>query len=76
MSKVTYIDAENFQLNRERMAKEMRRRKLIVLKQKLMGLTLVAIGIVAPLLLDGDATASVFLIPAGLYMVGTQTVIR
>lgn len=76
MSKVTYIDAENFQLNRERMKKEMRRRKLIVLKQKLMGLTLVAIGIVTPLLLDGDATASVFLIPAGLYMVGTQTVIK
>lgn len=74
--KATFIDETEFQLDRERRLHEMRMRKLTIIKQKLMGLTLVAIGIVAPLLLDGDATASVFLIPAGLYMVGTQTVIK
>lgn len=76
MSKVTFVDEEMWQLNRERRVKEMRRRKLTVLKQKLMGLALVAIGILSPILLDGDITATVFLFPIGLYLVGYNSVIR
>ena len=66
----------DFQLDRERRLHEMRMRKLTIIKQKLMGLALVAIGIIAPLLLDGDATASVLLLPIGLYLVLMNTEIR
>ena len=76
MSKVTFIDEEEFQINRERKLHKMRVRKLTIIKQKLIGIALVTIGIVTPLLLDGDATASVFLIPTGLYLVGCNSVIR
>lgn len=64
------------QLDRERRLKSMRARKLAVLKQKAMGLILVAISVVAPILLDGDATASVILLPIGLYLVLSNTEIR
>lgn len=64
------------QLDRERRLKSMRARKLAVLKQKVMGLILIAICVVAPVLLDGDATASVLLLPIGLYLVGCNTEIR
>ena len=74
--KATFIDETEFQLNRERRLHKMRMRKLTIIKQKLMGLTLVTIGIVTPLLLDGDATASGFLLPTGLYLVGCNSVIR
>lgn len=71
-----YTEIEH-QLDRERRLKSMRARKLAVLKQKAMGLILVAIGVVAPILLDGDATASVeFLLPIGLYLVLLNTEIR
>lgn len=76
MSRITLIDEQNYQLNRERRAREMRTRKLNILKQKAMGLILIAIGVVAPVLLDGDATASVILLPIGLYLVLSNTEIR
>lgn len=42
------------------------------LKQKLMGLALIIISILAPIILDGDATISVLLFPLGLYMLITK----
>ena len=42
------------------------------IKQKLSGLLLVACGVVTPILLDGDATASLLFIPMGLYLVSTK----
>ena len=51
----------------------MNKRKLIYfLKQKLCGLILTAIGSAIPLLLDGDATASVLLIPLGVFLIFTK----
>lgn len=70
-----YTEIEH-QLDRERRLKDMRTRRLNILKQKAMGLILVAIGVVAPVLLDGDATASVLLLPIGLYLVLSNTEIR
>ena len=43
------------------------------IKQKLNGLLLVACGVVVPILLDGDATASLLFIPLGLYLVFTRS---
>lgn len=51
----------------------MNKRKIMYfLKQKLCGLVLVASGVVIPLILDGDATASVLLIPFGLFLIFTR----
>lgn len=43
-----------------------------ILKQKLLGLVLVGFGILIPFVLDGDATASILLIPWGLYIIFTR----
>ena len=74
--KINVIDEIDYQLNTERKQREMRNRKLMIIKQKLMGVALACIGVVAPLLLDGDATASVFLLPIGLYLIISNTEIR
>ena len=42
------------------------------LKQKLCGVVLAAIGIVVPIVCDGDATASLLLVPMGLYVLFTK----
>ena len=51
----------------------MNKRKLIYfLKQKLCGLILTAIGCAVPFFLDGDATASIIIIPFGLFLICTR----
>ena len=42
------------------------------IKQKLSGLTMATIGIVMPILLDGDATFSLFALPLGIYLLLTK----
>ena len=42
------------------------------LKQKLCGLVLATIGIITPILFDGDATASLLLVPMGLFVLFTK----
>lgn len=42
------------------------------IKQKLSGLLLVACGVAAPILLKGDATASLLFIPIGLFLLFTK----
>ena len=42
------------------------------LKQKLCGLVLAAIGIVVPIVCGGDATASLLLVPMGLFVLFTK----
>ena len=42
------------------------------LKQKFLGLAVVGVAIVCPLLLDGDATASIIMLPLGLYALFTK----
>ena len=42
------------------------------IKQKLCGVVLAAIGIITPILFDGDATASLLLVPMGLFVLFTK----
>ena len=43
-----------------------------MIKQKIIGLLLVLIGVITPFLLDGDATLSVLIVPLGLYAIFTK----
>lgn len=56
---------------KERKAKE-RKEKLYYLKQRMLGLVMVGIGIAAPVLLSGDATTSLIAIPLGLALIFTR----
>lgn len=41
-------------------------------KQKFVGLVLIMCGIIAPVILDGDATVSVLILPLGAYLIFTR----
>lgn len=41
-------------------------------KQKLLGLLAIGVSIASPILLDGDATISVIMLPLGIYMLFTK----
>lgn len=43
-----------------------------MLKQKLVGLGLIAIGIITAVVTDGDLTVSVLLVPLGVYTLFTK----
>lgn len=45
---------------------------LYYIKQRLSGAIMAIIGIVAPFLLDGDATVSLFALPLGMFLLLTQ----
>ncbi len=45
---------------------------LYYMKQRLSGLTMVAIGIIAPFLLDGDATFTLVALPLGIFLMWTK----
>ena len=51
---------------------ERKAEKIYYIKQKLSGLTLAAIGILIPFVADGDATASILILPLGLFLVFTK----
>ena len=58
-----------------RMAERKARKRaetIYYIKQKLSGLTMVAIGIITPILLDGDATFSLFALPLGIWLLFTK----
>ena len=57
-------------INAERNAK--REKILYYTKQKLLGVVAIGISIASPLLLDGDATISVIMLPLGIYMLFTK----
>ena len=42
------------------------------IKQKLSGLTMAAVGIITPILLDGDATFSLIALPLGIWLIFTK----
>ena len=42
------------------------------IKQKLSGVVLAAIGIITPILLDGDCTFSLFALPVGIWLLFTK----
>lgn len=42
------------------------------LYQKIIGLIFLAVGILAPIICDGDATVSVIYLPIGIYLIFTR----
>ena len=57
-------------INAERQAK--RKSLLYYAKQKFIGLLAIGISIASPILLDGDATISIIMLPLGIYMLFTK----
>ena len=57
-------------INAER--KEKRELLIYKAKQKLIGVVAIGISIVSPLLLDGDATISIIMLPLGIYILFTK----
>ena len=57
-------------INAERKAK--RESLLYKAKQKLIGVVAICVSIASPLLLDGDATISLIMLPLGLYFLFTK----
>ena len=68
------ITEENRQKAIKRAERKARKRKetIYYIKQKLSGLTMVAIGIITPILLGGDATFSLIALPLGIYLIFTK----
>ena len=68
------IREENRQKAIRRAERKARKRKELAyyIKQKLSGLTMAAIGIFTPILLDGDATFSLIALPLGIYLLFTK----
>lgn len=52
--------------------REKRKNIIYFTKQKLMGLGMIVVGIVAPMILDNDITVSIFTIPMGLSVLLTR----
>ena len=67
--KYTLEDAKRI-IEAERQAK--RENILYYAKQKMLGIFAIGISIASPLLLDGDATISVIMLPLGLYLLFTK----
>ena len=57
-------------INAERKAK--RESFIYKAKQKLIGVVAICVSIASPILLDGDATISVIMLPLGIYMIFTK----
>ena len=57
-------------INAERQAK--REALLYKVKQKFIGLLAIGVSIASPLLLDGDVTISVIMLPLGIYVLFTK----
>ena len=68
------IAEENKQKAIRRAERKARKRKeaIYYLKQKISGLTIAAIGIITPILLNGDATFSLIALPLGIYLIFTK----
>ena len=53
-------------------ARKRKAERTYYIKQKLSGLTMAAIGIVMPILLDGDGTFSLIALPVGIWLLFTK----
>lgn len=60
--------------NRRETKRRIRQRTehLYYMKQRLSGAIMAAIGIIAPFILDGDATVSLFALPLGIFLLLTK----
>lgn len=68
------IKEENRQKAIKRAKRKMQRKTetIYYIKQKLSGLTMAAIGILTPFIMDGDATISVLMLPLGIFLMATK----
>ena len=66
---MTYSEWERIHTQKARKRKA---ETIYYIKQKLSGLTMAAVGIIAPILLDGDATFSLIALPLGIYLLFTK----
>ena len=66
---MTYSEWERIHTQKARKRKAER---VYYIKQKLSGLTLAAIGIITPILLDGDGTFSIIALPLGIWLIFTK----
>ena len=69
------IIAEENRQKAIRIAERKARKKaeiIYYIKQKLSGFVLADIGIIAPILLDGDCTFSLFALPVGIWLLFTK----
>ena len=53
-------------------ARKRKAERAYYIKQKLSGLVMAAVGIVMPILLDGDGTFSIIALPLGIYLLLTK----
>ena len=66
---MTYSEWERIHAQKARKRKAER---TYYIKQKLSGLTMASIGIIVPILLDGDVTFSLIALPLGIYLIFTK----
>ena len=67
-----YQFEKEYERRKEKIRAKKRESALYYLKQKLSGLVLIGISILIPILMDGDATASLITMPLGLYLLFTK----
>ena len=65
-------EARQKRLARQKREEEKKERFFYFLKQKMMGIAMIFISILIPILLDGDATASLITLPLGLFILFTK----
>lgn len=58
--------SSDFRMNKKRTE------KLYYIKQRISGFILLALGVATPFVLDGDATASLLMVPLGIYLLFTK----
>ena len=66
---MTYSEWERIHMQKQRKRKA---KRAYYIKQKLSGLTMAAVGIITPILLDGDATFSLIALPLGIWLIFTK----
>lgn len=66
---MTYSQWERIHTQKQRKRKAER---IYYIKQKLSGLVMAAVGIVIPILLDGDGTFSIIALPLGIWLLFTK----
>ena len=66
---MTYSEWEKIHTQEEQ---ERKAERTYYIKQKLSGLTMAAVGIITPILLDGDATFSLIALPLGIWLLFTK----
>ena len=66
---MTYSEWERIHTQKQRKRKA---KRTYYIKQKLSGLIMAAVGIITPILLDGDCTFSLFALPVGIWLLFTK----